>query len=176
VFGCHAQALFRKFPKDEDHIPISVNSAENGLFACKLCHSLFDHKAKHITIDGTGLLHFTAFALKEKKFKELHDAQAKVTFAANIGSPNYPSAIFLEWAAKQARGVIAGRKRARDSEDSPDSEDSCPSVTAAKRAKAAAPSSSISDRFELDPSQEHEPPAAAARKLKGPPKTKGQKQ
>ena len=44
------------YEDDPEHIPISINNAENGLLLCRNCHGYFDNKPQclmHIKINGT---------------------------------------------------------------------------------------------------------------------------
>lgn len=140
------QALFKQFPKDPDNFPVSINDCENGVLACTGCDPLFDDPLKHISIDKTGLLLFSAVALKTPKCKKLRDAKAKVAFAGLIGQKHYPTAKFIEWAAKQNKGEKKTAKTTLSFESEEKDDEDPPSPKGAGGKKRAAPKASSKEK------------------------------
>jgi hypothetical protein len=82
------------FEADRDHMPISINNAENGVLICPNCHSYFDKKPRRLLhIKSNGTIELTGLA-KEQNYAGLHGK--KVPWADKINKKDWPSSALLE--------------------------------------------------------------------------------
>jgi len=92
------QEYWAFYEDDPEHIPISINNAENGLLLCRNCHGYFDNnkpqRLMHIKSNGT--IELTVKA-KEQKYGPggacLHGK--KVPWADKINKKDWPTSALL---------------------------------------------------------------------------------
>jgi len=91
----HAEMLREAYFENEN-LPPSVNEAQNGLLLCPNCHGYFNKIVPEIRISHDGTLIINERCKKNLRYAALDGT--KVSWAAKIGRPSYPSPDLLQLA------------------------------------------------------------------------------
>lgn len=141
------------YEDDPEHIPISINNAENGLLLCRNCHGYFDNKPQRlIHIKSNGTIELTGKA-KEQRYGPggacLHGK--KVPWADKINKKDWRTLALLH-VVYHLKAKSRKRKGTDldlgivDAADLPASSPIQGKAAAPKKSKAAAPKKSKASR------------------------------
>lgn len=84
------------YEADREHIPISINNAENGLLICRNCHGYFDKKPRRLLhIKSNGTIELTGLA-KDQNYGPADGLHGKkVPWANKINTKDWPTSALL---------------------------------------------------------------------------------